>query len=179
MKILKQMSNGLPEPLLPYFLPSTQGVSKVADTAKAVKPEKKKPSIIPQKPKPKPKVKDKSNAKSEAKVNDKKPSVEQADDKPLDSALIGGAPFICLAKSKKPKHRAEIFAILMQDIKYQLNKVTKPPKDPKTVISLEYYDFLDVFLKDISDTLRPYGKYDHKIELLKDKDLSKLGHSAF
>ena len=35
-----------------------------------------------------------------------------------------------------------------------------------------------MFSKDISDTLRPYGKYDHKIELLKDKELSDLGHSA-
>ena len=66
----------------------------------------------------------------------------------------------------------------MRDIKYQLNKGTKPPTDPKTVVPAEYYDFLDVFLKDIFDTLRPYGKYDHKIELLKDKDLSDLGHSA-
>ena len=35
-----------------------------------------------------------------------------------------------------------------------------------------------MFSKDISDTLRPYGKYDHRIELLKDKDLGDLGHSA-
>ena len=82
-----------------------------------------------------------------------------------------------LAKSKKQK--AEIFAISMRDIKYQLNKGTKPPTDPKTVVLAEYHDFLDVFSKEISDTLRPYGKHDHKIELLKDKDLaSDLGHSA-
>ena len=67
----------------------------------------------------------------------------------------------------------------MQDIKYQLNKGTKPPINPKTVVPAEYHDFLDVFPKEISDTLRPYGKHDHKIELLKDKDLtSNLGHSA-
>ena len=35
-----------------------------------------------------------------------------------------------------------------------------------------------MFSKDIFDTLRPYGKYNHKIELLKDKELSNLGHSA-
>ena len=36
-----------------------------------------------------------------------------------------------------------------------------------------------MFLKNISDTLRPHGKHNHKIELLKDKDLaSDLGHSA-
>ena len=46
MKILKQLLNGLLEPLLPYLFPSTQGVSKVASTPKAVKPEKKKKSTI-------------------------------------------------------------------------------------------------------------------------------------
>ena len=76
------------------------------------------------------------------------------------------------------KKKAEIFAISMRDIKYQLNKTTKPPTNLKTVVLEEYHDFLDVFSKDISDTLRPYGKYDHKIELLKDKQLSNLGHST-
>ena len=133
--------------------------------------KKKKPSTLARKPKP--------NAKDAAKVDDEKPSVEQAgNDKPLDLAFIGGAPFLRLAKSKKPKHRAEIFAISIRDIEYQLNKGTKLLTDPKTVVPEEYHDFFDVFSKDISDTLRPYGKYDHKIELLKDKDLSDLEHSA-
>ena len=97
--------------LLPYLFPSTRGVSKVANALEAVKPQEKKPSTIARKPKP--------NAKDEAKVKDKKkPSVERADSKPLDLAFIDGAPFIRLAKSKKPKQRAEIFAISMQDIEY-------------------------------------------------------------
>ena len=164
--------------MLPYLFPDTRGVSKVANLPETVKPEKKKkkPSIIPQKPKPKPKVNDEPNAKGEARVEDKKPSVEQADNKPLDLAFIGGAPFVHLVKSKKQK--AEIFAISMRDIKYQLNKGAKPLTDPKTVVPAEYHDYLDVFSKETSDTLRPYGKYDHKIELLKDKELSDLGHSA-
>ena len=66
----------------------------------------------------------------------------------------------------------------MRDIEYQLNKETKPLTDPKTVVSAEYHDFLDVFSKDVSDTLRPYGKYDHKIELLKDVGPSNIGHSV-
>ena len=170
MRILKQTSNGLPELLLLYLFPSTQGVSKVAKTPEAVKLEKKKkkPSTIPQKPKP--------NTKGEAKVEDKKPSVEQADSKPLDLALIDGALFIRLAKSKKPKHRAGIVAILMQDIEYQLNKVMKPLTDPKTVVPVKYHDFIDVFSKETSDKLSPHTKFDHKIKLLKDK--GKLGHSA-
>ena len=191
MKILKRPTNELPE-LLPHLLPSTQGVSKVVNTLKVAEPNMKKPSTIPQKNKPSSipprsemkvtdqlNAKDESNAKYEAKVEDRKTSVDQPkSDKPLDLAFVGGAPFIRLAKSKKLKHRAEIFAISMRDIKYQLNKGTKPPTNPKTVVPAEYHDFFDVFLKDISDTLRPYGKYDHKIELLKDKELSDLGHSA-
>ena len=64
----------------------------------------------------------------------------------------------------------------MRDIKYQLNKETKPLTNPKIVVPVEYHDFLNVFLKDISNTLRPHGKYDHKIELL--KDAGELSHSA-
>ena len=67
----------------------------------------------------------------------------------------------------------------MQDIKYQLNKRIKPPTNLKTIITAEYHDFFEVFSKDISNILRPYRKYDHKIELLKDKNLNNLGHSAF
>ena len=174
--ILKRPTNVLPK-LLPHLLPNTQDVSKVANIPEAVEPEKKKnPSTIPQKPKAE--VEDKG--KESKKLKSEKPSVERAgeNDKPLDLALIGGAPFFHLAKSKKPKQRAEIFAISMRDIEYQLNKGTKPPTDPRTVVPAEYHDFLDVFSKDISDTLRPYGKYDHRIEFLKDKDLGDLGHSA-
>ena len=169
MKILKQSMNELPE-LLPHFFPSTRGVSKVISAVgRKITPEKKKPDGIPLKPKVE--VEDERN---ESKT--RKPSVERADSKPLDLAFIGGASFMHLAKSKKQK--AEIFAISMQDIKYQLNKRTKPPTDPKTVVPTEYHDFLDVFSKEISDTLRLYRKHDHKIELLKDQNLGDLGHSA-
>ena len=163
--------------LLPYLLPSTQGVSKVTSTSTPERRstlEKKKPDRAPLKPKAK--VEKEGNELKESK--NRKPSVERADSKPLDLAFIGGAPFMRLAKSKKPEQRAEIFAISMRNIKYQLNKTTKPPTDPKTVVPAEYHDFLDVFSKDISDTLRPYGKYDHRIELLKNKNLGDLGHSA-
>ena len=165
MKIWKQATNESPE-LLPYLFPNTRGVSKVASVS-----EKK---TIPLN------LKLKAKDKLYTKVKEKKLSVEPAEkpNKPLDLVFIGGAPFIRLAKSKKPKHRAEIFAISMRDIKYQLNKGTKPLTNPITVVPAGYHDFLDVFSKDISDTLRPYGKYDHKIELLKDKDLSNLNYNA-
>ena len=63
-------------------------------------------------------MEDKTNLKNE------KLSVKQANenDKPLDLTLIGGALFIRLAKSKKPKHKTKIFVITMQDIEYQPNK---------------------------------------------------------
>ena len=169
VKILKQTSKELSE-LLPYLLPSTQSVNKVTNTSTQEKrstPPKHEPKTLPQKLKPN--AKDKTNSKN------KKPSVEQAN-KPLNLAFIDVALFMHLARLKKQK--AEIFAISMQDIEYQLNKETKLPTDPKTVVPEEYHDFLDVFSKDISDTLRLYGKYNHKIKLLKDKELSDLGHSA-
>ena len=66
----------------------------------------------------------------------------------------------------------------MRDIKYQLNKKIKPLIDPKTIVFAEYHDFLDMFSKDVFDTLKPYGKYDHKIEFLKNVKPSDIGHSA-
>ena len=37
------------------------------------------------------------------------------------------------------------------------------------MVSQEYYNFLDVFLKKNSDTLFLYRKYDHKIHLKKEQ----------
>lgn len=84
--------------------------------------------------------------------------------------MIGAAPFNMLAKGKK----AEIYAISMRDIEYQLNKQTKPVTDPKTIVPEEYHDFIDVFSKQDSDTLSSHSKYDHKVELLEER---QLGHS--
>ena len=50
VKILKRLSNERLAELLPYLLPSTQGVSKVAITLEAIEPKKKKkPSSMPRK----------------------------------------------------------------------------------------------------------------------------------
>ena len=49
----------------------------------------------------------------------------------------------------------------MKDIKYQLNKMVKTPTNPKTMMLKEYHKFLDVFLKEASDTLLPHSKYNH------------------
>ena len=61
----------------------------------------------------------------------------------------------------------ELNAILMKNIKYQLNKTAKTPTNPKTMIPKEYHKFLDVFSKKASDTLLPHSKYNYQIRLLK------------
>ena len=92
-----------------------------------------------------------------------KPKVELADEiKPINLVFIGGAPFTYLTKQKD----VEIFAISMRNIEYQLEKATKTLTDPKTVVSEEYHEFLDVFSKKASDTLSEHSKYDHRIWFL-------------
>ena len=71
----------------------------------------------------------------------------------------------------------ELNAILMKDIKYQLNKTAKTLTNPKTMILKEYYEFLDVFLKEASDVFSPYSKYNHQIHLL--EGYKNHGHSFF
>ena len=93
-----------------------------------------------------------------------KPKVELADEtKPINLVFIGGESFTYLVKQKD----VEIFAISMRDIKYQLEKATNTPLDPKTMVLEEYHKFLDIFLKEASDTLSEHSKYDHRIRFLK------------
>ena len=95
--------------------------------------------------------------------------------KPLNLAFISVAPFQYLIKQKEVKIftvsmrdiKNELNAILMKNIKYQLNKTAKTPTNSKTVIPKEYHKFLDVFSKEASDTLLPHSKYNHQIRLLK------------
>ena len=53
----------------------------------------------------------------------------------------------------------------MRDLEFQAVKKAKPETNPKNVIPEKYHDFLDLFSKKNSDTLRPHRKYDHKIIL--------------
>ena len=70
---------------------------------------------------------------------------------------------------------AEAAAVLIDNINFQINKTDKPLTDPKTVVFEEYHDFLDMFLKEASDTVVEHSKYNHQIRLLEGhKD---LGHS--
>ena len=56
----------------------------------------------------------------------------------------------------------------MRDIQYQAEKKARAETDPKSIVSTEYHDFLDVFSKKNSDTLPLHQKYDHKIYLKKE-----------
>ena len=58
----------------------------------------------------------------------------------------------------------------MQDIDYQLNKDEKPPTDPATKVPEYYHDFLDVFLKETSNTVSAHSKHNHVICLLGKKN---------
>lgn len=82
--------------------------------------------------------------------------------KTLELAMVGAALFEYLAKQK----HVDIFTVLMQNIKNQLNKAKKPATDPVTKVLECYHDFLDIFSKKNSDKISLHLKYDHKIELL-------------
>ena len=99
-----------------------------------------------------------------------KPKAEPINEtKSINLVFIGAAPFQYLAKQKDVKIfvismqdiKNELNVILMKNIKYQLNKIAKTPTDPKTVILKEYHKFLDIFSKEISDTLSSHSKYNH------------------
>ena len=49
----------------------------------------------------------------------------------------------------------------MKDIEKVLN--LKEPTDPATVLSKEYHEFLDVFSRQLTDTLPPHQPHDHHI----------------
>ena len=80
--------------------------------------------------------------------------------------MIGVAPFQYLAKQEG----MEVFAILMQNIKYQLNKDKRPPINPATKVPECYHNFLNVFSKEASNILSAYLKHNHVIRLFSEKD---------
>jgi transposase InsO family protein len=100
--------------------------------------------------------------------------------------MIGAAPFHLLTKQKgaeifalSPREiDAQINAASSQDIDIQLSKTEKIPTDPKTVVPLEYHDFLDVFSKQEADKLPPHRDgHDHRIELEEGKEKSGHGYA--
>ena len=113
-----------------------------------------------------------------------KPAPPMNKTKLLDLAFIGAALFQYLARQKNigifavsmRDIKNKLNTILIKDIEYQLNKMAKTPIDPKTVVLEEYHKFLDVFLKEASNTLSPHSKYDHQIRLL--KNYKNYGNSS-
>ncbi len=90
--------------------------------------------------------------------------------KDIDITMIGTDAY-CIAYCLK---KAQVFAISMRDIQYQAEKEARAKTDPKSVVSQEYHDFLNVFSKKDSDILPPYRKYDHKIH---QEEEQKPGHA--
>ena len=67
----------------------------------------------------------------------------------------------------------EVFAISIRDINYQLDKDKRPPINPATRVPECYHNFLDVFLRDVSNTVSAHLKHDYVIRLLSEKDHSQ------
>ena len=81
--------------------------------------------------------------------------------KDIDIAMIDADAYHAACRLKKN----QVFAVSMRDIQYQAEKEARAKTNPKSIVSQEYYNFLDVFSKKNSDTLPLYLKYDHKIHL--------------
>lgn len=131
----KTRTKNLPE-LLPHVLPNARGYRCVSKLAEEPPPK----YVVPQR---------RLTASPTASSSTPVPSdVSKPEEKPLQLAMIGAAPFAYLAKQKD----VEIFAISMRDIEYQLNKDERPPTDPATKVPECYHEFLDVFSKEASNT---------------------------
>ncbi len=92
--------------------------------------------------------------------------------KDINIAMIGTDVY-CAACYLK---RAQVFAVSIRNIQYQVEKETRAETNLKSVVPQEYHDFLDVFSKKDSDTPPSHRKYDHKIHLEEDQ---KPSHASF
>jgi hypothetical protein len=75
----------------------------------------------------------------------------------LDVCIIRATPLARLAI--KPKHT--IFAVIVADIKKAL--ALKKHTDPAIKVLVEYYKYLDVFLREEANKLLEYQPYNYKI----------------
>ncbi len=83
--------------------------------------------------------------------------------KHLKIYAIDSASFLRLARKKNH----DLFVIFMRNIDKAL-KIT-PSVDSVTLLPLEYHDFLDVFSRELTNTLSERRLYDYKIQLQKNK----------
>ncbi len=85
----------------------------------------------------------------------------------IEIHLIAIASFNTLFRQKDVK----IFAVFMKDLKIQLKKQdSSKVTDSKSVISLKYHDFLNVFTKEKANILSSRRKHDHCIKVEKDHE---------
>jgi hypothetical protein len=75
--------------------------------------------------------------------------------------MIDVTSFNFLTKNKN----TQIFFASLRDINIELDKKTKSITNLKTIVSIEYHDFLNVFSKIKVDELSSHRKYDHTIKL--------------
>ena len=68
---------------------------------------------------------------------------------------------------------AQVIAISMRNLEYQVEKEARPEINPRSILMEEYHNLLDVFLKKNSDMSFSYQKYNHKIIL---EEQQKLSH---
>ncbi len=81
--------------------------------------------------------------------------------------FIAKTSFNTLSRQKNVK----IFVLFMKNLNIQLKKQeNKKIIDFKSIIFEKYYNFLNVFSKKKADVLSLHKKYDHRIELEKDKN---------
>jgi hypothetical protein len=65
--------------------------------------------------------------------------------------------------------------VTLRDINIELAKKNKSITDSKTIVSLEYYDFLNVFSKEKTDEMSSHKKHDHLIQL--ESEIEDLTHA--
>ena len=82
----------------------------------------------------------------------------------VDIAIIDINAYYLVCKLKK----TQIFAISLRNLEFYIIKKVMPKTNLKFIISKEYYNILDIFLKKNLDILSFYQKYDHKIILEKE-----------
>ena len=86
----------------------------------------------------------------------------------ISIATIEAVLFNTLSQQKD----VQIFAVFIRDIDIELNKKKKSIIDSKTIVFIEYHDFLNVFSKKKADELLSHRKYNHRIEIVEEKDAS-------
>jgi hypothetical protein len=85
----------------------------------------------------------------------------------IEIHFIAAASFNTLSRQKN----VEIFAVFMKNLEIQLKKQeSNTITDSKSVVSIEYHDFLNVFFKEKVDILSFHRKHDHRIKLEKDHE---------